>query len=283
MQRSPEFRADLGYIPRVDLRELSNEAGYTWHPTGRRVLSFGPDLEAGALWNYSGDIEEWNIEPGFEVELAGQTELGVRFWQQFEHFEGIDFRKQSQMLYASSAWTRSLSIRGEYRWGTGINYYPPAPMAPFLANAQDAEAGITFRPFAQLRLDETYLFSRLSTRDVVQTPDGPADGDIFNNHILRTKVNFQFTRALSLRGIVDYDAILPSASLVALDREKRLAFDLLGTYMLNPWTAVYVGYTDAYENLELQSPRDRPLVRAGGPTVSVGRQLFVKVSYLLKY
>jgi hypothetical protein len=111
----------------------------------------------------------------------------------------------------------------------------------------------------------------------------PAGRTVFDNHILRSKANYQFTREWSARFIVDYEAVLPDESLVALERAKRLNFDVLVTYQANPWTAVYVGYTDAYADLRVDLLSRPPIVRGGGPTTSVGRQVFVKVSYLLRY
>jgi len=53
--------------------------------------------------------------------------------------------------------------------------------------------------------------------------------------------------------------------------------------MLHPGTALYIGYTDNYENLRFNpsvSPLERE--RAGFPDTSVGRQIFAKFSYLLR-
>jgi hypothetical protein len=107
-----------------------------------------------------------------------------------------------------------------------------------------------------------------------------AGSSIFNNHILRSKINYQFSRRLSLRFILDYDAVLPNASLITLENSKRLTPDILLTYMVNPGTALYVGYTDRYENLLLG-----PAVfsRVGSPTTPTDRQFFVKFSYLFRY
>jgi hypothetical protein len=38
---------------------------------------------------------------------------------------------------------------------------------------------------------------------------------------------------------------------VALPRTKAFRTDALVTYLVNPWTAIYVGFTDAYENLDV--------------------------------
>lgn len=110
----------------------------------------------------------------------------------------------------------------------------------------------------------------------------PTSTTIFNNHISRSKVNYQFTRELSLRAILDYQAVLPNTDLVELEREKRLNTDFLLTYLLNPGTALHVGYTDGYENLRLD-PTNSLFLRGGAPTTSVGRQFFVKMSYLLRF
>jgi predicted porin len=95
-------------------------------------------------------------------------------------------------------------------------------------------------------------------------------------------VNYQFTRALSLRGILDYNSILPNASLVALDRRKHLTADVLVTYLMHPGTAVYVGYTDGYDNFR-RDETTGGLTLGGGPTTSTGRQVFVKASYLFRF
>ncbi len=75
---------------------------------------------------------------------------------------------------------------------------------------------------------------------------------------------------------------LPNPSLVALERTKRLTGDVLLTYVLNPGTALYVGYTDTYENLRVGGAPPG-LCRTGSPDVSTGRQFFVKVSYLFRF
>ena len=157
----------------------------------------------------------------------------------------------------------------------GASRCQPIGVPVTLATFDDASAGLTFRPLARLLLDETYIYSRLSQ----------SSSSIFNNHIVRSKVNYQFTRALSLRGILDYNGVLPNPAAVALDRRKHLTADVLLTYLVHPGTALYIGYTDGYDNLrrDPQEPAPAPLRLGGGPTVSTGRQIFVKTSYLFRF
>ncbi len=283
LQRSPGYRADLGFIRRVDMKEMQHEAGYSWHPKDHKVLRFGVDLEAGAVWDYSNVLQDWSVEPGVEVELAGQTEFGVRHWQFFERFEDIEFRRHSTMLYGSSEWLSWLNLRGSVDWGGQINYYPSGGLAPFLAQSMGVEAGMTLKPIARLRLDESYIYAALSTRDDAVPPGSTPGETIFTNHIFRTRVNFQFSRPFSVRAILDYDSVAPNTALVDLERERRFNADILFTYQANPWTAVYVGYSDAYENWRRAPVGARPYADTGAPLTSVGRQVFVKLSYLLTY
>jgi hypothetical protein len=77
--------------------------------------------------------------------------------------------------------------------------------------------------------------------------------------------------------------VLPDETLIDLETEKRFTADLLVTYLVNPWTAFYVGYNDGYGNVEID-PTFRDRLR---PTDSVfnsmGRQVFVKMSYLFRF
>jgi hypothetical protein len=157
-----------------------------------------------------------------------------------------------------------------------VNYYPGAVLrqsgAAFPADFSDTSLTMSLKPGRRLRLDEIYFYSRLEALD---------GRTIFNSHTVRSKANHQFTRALSVRAIVDYNGALPDEDLVALERAKRLTYDVLVAYLLSPGTAVYVGFTDTYENLAL-GDRSNELTRIMSPTLSTGRQLFVKASYLFR-
>jgi hypothetical protein len=109
--------------------------------------------------------------------------------------------------------------------------------------------------------------------------------DRFFELIVRWRANYQFTRALSLRAIVDYNSVLANPQLIAQEKTKQLTGDILLTYLLNPGTALYIGYTDRYENLALDPtlPPSLRLQRIGEPTTSTGRQFFIKLSYLFRF
>jgi outer membrane receptor protein involved in Fe transport len=157
--------------------------------------------------------------------------------------------------------------------GTEVNFFPGEGKRPFLASAREVEASLTLRPGSRLRVQQGYLYSALSTRDT--------HASIFTNHIFRSRVTYQFTRALSLRAIVDYERVRPDPVLVDLDDEKHLTGDVLLTWLLHPGTAVYVGYTDRYERFDPFDPAFGG--RQSWRLRSTGRQVFVKASYLFRF
>src|SRR5260370_26156323 len=95
---------------------------------------------------------------------------------------------------------RKFSLHADYRFGTRVNYdaplmqvLPEFPITPFLARRNSATATLTVRPTRALRIDNTYIMFRLHSLD--------GSFGAMNNHIIRTKWNYQFTRELSCRFI----------------------------------------------------------------------------------
>lgn len=279
--RSPGFHSDVGFIPRVDMRELSEFTQYRFRPKKSRLLSYGPALAMRALWNHAGVRQDQSINPGFSLEFSGQTRILATTHHNRERFQGIDFHTGTAEVSASTQWLRWLELSTFVQAGSAINYVPAPGLQPFEGRTRYATTTATLRPTSRLRVDQTYIYNRLATGD-----DAPLASArravVFTNHLFRSKVNYQFSRELSVRAILDYNAVLPDSILVSLTRDKRLTADVLATYLLNPWTAVYVGYTDGYANL-MPDPPGGAVRRTGGLRGSTARQVFVKTSYLLRW
>ena len=84
---------------------------------------------------------------------------------------------------------------------------------------------LQFIPYG-IKIEETYLFSHLATLD--------GQGAVLSNHLLRSLVNYQFTKAVSLRAIADYDGTQPNRALIDLEHRQVLTGDVLLTYRFIP-------------------------------------------------
>jgi hypothetical protein len=272
--RSPEYRADLGFVPRTDVRELTNFLTYRWRPRRGPVVAFGPNSFAYVNWDHSGVLQDWIVRMPFQFELKGETSVFVRRVESYQRFGGIGFREHENLINGGTAYWKWLSIYGSILTAKRPNFFPAEGLAPFQGDALDASLNVVVRPQPALRLEGLYIYSRLTTA---------AGARIFDNHIVRARVDHQLTREWSIRGIVDYNAVLANPALIALQRDKRLSADVLATYLVNPGTAIYLGYSDGYENLAFQPDDPASVRRFGAPVQSTGRQFFVKTSYLWRF
>lgn len=293
---SPGFCAELGFIPRVDVRQNNSQISYLWRPKPDWVVDYGPTVSETVDWDHRGVLQDWVASAGFEFDLNPQTLIQVSRGEAYELFANIPFRKHSTAIVVNTAPYRWFSLNSRFSAGTGENFFPAAPLAPFLGNTKRFNLGFTLRPFARFRFDQTYLYSRLGTRSG-STPAGfQPDIAIFNNHLMRSKLNYQFTRELSLRLILDYDATLSNTQLLDLQRNlgsfsggpiappKRFAADVLFTYLLHPGTALYIGYNSSLSNLRLDETAVPPQVLyQSSPTERNSQLFFVKLSYLFRF
>lgn len=280
LDRSPAFNAPLGFIQRVDIRQISQYQSYYWKPKNGPVIAFGPSATVSVDWNRKGQLRDWSGLIDFSI-FFRTSQLQVSRTEFYELFQFQHLRQHGSFVSFAANPKRWMGIGMSYNQGAGAEYYPPAGIAPFVANSRDVSAGLTLRPWPRLRFDETYLYSGLLARSrFLERPGNPPA--ILNNHISRSKVNYQFTRALSLRAILDYNGVLPNPSLIAQQRSKRVTGDVLLTYLLNPGTALYIGYNDRFENLDIQQGPPLRLMQTRLPGMSTGRQFFIKVSYLIR-
>ncbi len=270
---SPAFETQLGFVKRVGIREFEQQIELVRRPHGP-VVKVGPTLTMQFDWDRDGRLLDRSLEASLEVKLRGETKLVVAREQAFELFDDLPFDTYQTKLTLESEWLKWLAGSAQLKLGTAVNHKPPKGTDPSLGDAVQGELGFTFRPAPQFRIDHTFLYERLATR---------LGAPVFTDRILREKVNYQFTRALSLRAIVDYAIVRRDSTQSRVDPEHRWGVDVLLTYLVNPGTALYVGYRDGYENLAILPGTPPALYRTDDPTTSVGRQVFLKLSYLLQF
>jgi hypothetical protein len=259
-------------------------------------VDYGPLVSETVDWDHAGVLQDWQAAVGFQVDLKKQTTISVSRGEAYELFEGIGFRKHSTSVLVASQPHKGIAFSARYTQGIGENYYPAVPLAPFLGNTRRVNLGFTLRPSSRFRFDETWIYSRLGTREGSTPPGFSPEKNIFNNYLMRSKLNYQFTKEFSLRLILDYNATLANTGLVDLQTNlgsydggpiaptKQFTTDVLFTYLLHPGTAVYAGYNSGFNNLALDNSIVPPQVRYTLSGInSTSRLFFIKVSYLLRY
>jgi hypothetical protein len=294
---STDFTTVPGFVTRSDIREYREDTAYYFRPKHSPVVSWGPELAGHWTWDHRGLRLDTDYVPQFNIVLKRQTRINIVPYEEFRErlrpqdtgIPGLtqDFHEHSSGFTASTSPLSQLTLGGFYLWGNAINFIPGTEKnfdTPYLARFDQAEALVRYHPINALKIDNTYLFSRLRTRE--------NNANIFNNHIVRSQWNLQLNRQLSLRAILQYNATLtqnqpgnPSPPFTFLPTTKRYNTDFLITYLVHPGTAVYVGYNSNLQNLDPSLGLDENLggLRRGNRLINDGRLFFVKVSYLFRF
>lgn len=288
------FHTDLGFVPRTDIRNVSQYFHFYWHPEGRRIQLFGPEVNSTNIWDHRGaNLQQvysfdWAMEfrPQLIVApiLAYETDT-LRPGSDFVGLPANHKYVQHQIgLVVKGSPLRMLTLNTKvFRQGVVLVDVPTGSI-PITGNETAVTSTMSLKPMKHLQIDNTYILDRVL--------NGAAHHAAFNNHIIRSKWNYQFTPAWSLRVISQYNGLLANQNYSSLTTIKNMNFDFLVTYMPHPGTAVYVGYNSNLENLvpglcaplagtTQCDPAAGGLIRSRF-FINDGRQFFIKLSYLFR-
>ena len=310
---SPGFVTMPGFVNRSDIREMYNLLYYRFRPKKGWILAWGPSFRQRYDFDHEGNRLDTFYDPYLRIEGRGQThiwlspyeELRERLRPQDFTFIGLpgvthnqDYHEHLSQAIFQTGYFRKATVGATYSFGDGPNFVPAANALPqfLLSRSDSASVSLSFRPLTPLKIENTYLFSRLRATDstyletLAQIP-GIGKG-IFNDHIVRSKWNWQFTPQLSLRLIMQYNSLLANTPgntvypYTYLPTEKEFNADFLLTYLIHPGTAVYVGYNSDVQNLDhelMQDPAGLAGLYTAKGLMNDSRQFFVKVSYQFRF
>jgi hypothetical protein len=279
--RSNDFAADLGFIPRLDVHSVTQTISYISRPA--TVLSnWGPTVLLERTWTFDGRPREWRARPSLEFSFQRSTDL-TAFWESSQVTlrpgdapnvtDPIDSRPDTWGVTFSTSPQPAWSASSNLTFGRAINFTPAEGLVPEVGDHFMSRLTFGLRPVRQLRIDNTWLHTSLRLQTV----------RAFTTQIARTRWAWQFTREWSLRLIAQYDVTRGDAALTTTATRRSANVDVLVTKLINPWTALYVGYNGNAQNAELiETGGLRALQRSSGLTVD-GWQVFVKWSHLLRW
>jgi hypothetical protein len=325
---SPGFVSIPGFINRVDIRELQQEVDYRLRPKHGWVVNWGPTLNTRHDFDHTGLRLDTDYSATFAIQGRGQTIIYLRPYRETRErlrpqdfcFYGYrscpinpmpppnaplpnqDYHEHASGASFQTGYFKKATIQASYYWGDSINFVAlPTSInssrynQPFVAREDTAQASLIIRPFQPLKIENTYLFDRLRAGDsafmAAQAQFPGAGRGIFNDHILRSKWNWQFTPQLSVRVILQYNALLAGTPGVGspytyLPTSREFNADFLITYLVHPGTAIYVGYNSDLQNLNVvpAAPGSPGFVtNSARGYLNDSRQFFVKVSYLFRF
>ncbi len=287
------FGSQVGFIQTTNIRKDEWHSTYQWYPKHAALQTIGIETSGYVSWDHQGNrVQHYTtVDPfvGFPRKtiiafLTGENSDTLGPQDGYAVPGNINLTENFGGLVARSAPLRQLNWNVVYTHGGNPNFNPSAGHGPSLMNEDYLQALVSVLPFHSLTIDNIYLLDR---NHAVHTGE-----DVFENQTLRTKLNYQFTRALSARVIVEYDSVLVNPAQTSLVRTKQVATQALLTWLPHPGTAIYLGYNNDIQNLDrtlcqrtgggLCDPGE-PILPRSSNYLNDGRQFFLKASYLLRF
>jgi hypothetical protein len=252
-EKSPTFRAANGFVYKNNSREVEAWTGYNLYPDISFIDKFIPSIDASRVFDFDWVRKDEWISPMLNFNLKGQTHLALSYIFSNELFRGheysgirrlqVDFNSDFSNLFGGGFW---------YSPGRFVARTIPDSV---LGTGSEFNVWATIKPLEQFNIQPQFWHSTL------YYPEGhPLAGEtIFDEWVFRARMNYQFTRELSLRMVAQY-----------FTEDKSISIEPLLSYKLNPFTIFYVGSSHALD----ESP-------AGKNFSERSRQFFAKLQYLV--
>lgn len=291
---SAGFLTDTGFFHRPDVREPSGHLGYSFRPASGPILSHGPNLYMERIWDHTGLPLDYYLSPSYYVSFRHSTSVSANVNLGQDRLRPVDYaalpddvewHSHTESISFYTAPVPYLAMSGAFKRGTVVNYAPPANQGPSPANVLSPRMNLELKPVAGLDLQTSYVFTHFTQLQ--------QDKDVYDNHELISRWNYQMSKALSFNLIGQYISTLPHTESTDLANSKTLFGDALFTYMPHPGTALYLGYVGNFANIDpslctreadgLCNPQDPILPPTYSSLMNDGKTIYVKLSYLLRF
>jgi hypothetical protein len=287
------FQTQLGFIQTSNFRNGQTHMTYQWYPKHKVIQSYGLETNQNVAYDHLGNrafhyssFDPFVLLPRNFVlaPIGGQNSDTVGPQNGYLLTQNKNFTENFGGFVVRGAPFAQFNFNLQAIRSGNVNYNPMAGGVPFLMNQETVQALFTLQPLRQLTADNTYLLDR----DHAVT-NGAL---VYESQVFRTKINYQFTRAISARMIVEYDSTLTNPAETSLKRTKEVGTQALLTWLPHPGTAIYIGYNNDLQNLDRSlcnrlpggacDPNNTVAPRAEN-LLNDGRQIFIKASYLFRF
>jgi hypothetical protein len=251
--RSPTFRAENGFEPRNDQRQLGASTAYTFYADGSFLDVVQPQVHTARLWDFTGRIkDEWAVGSLYARFKTAQTAVYLQRMQSNENFRGGQYDGIWDNRFEINIKPADL-VDGGFEYGYGHRI---ARGDETMGRQTNVVWWVNIKPVDRLKFYQS--FQRLAS-------DALDDGrSLYDVAVARTRLDLQVTREWSLRLVLQYD-----------DHNRTWDADPLVTWRLNPFSIFYVGSTRRYNEFDGASdPVDGWQL--------TGRTYFLKVQYLFQ-
>ncbi len=229
-----DFRADFGFMPRVDTRQLTlNIHPQIWGRPGGWFNRLAFQVVGSRITDHDGKQTDIQGQAGIGYEGPLQSVFQLFLISQKILYQGVEIERTFNSGYLEMKPRSGLWYWLYWEAGDAIDY----------ANAR-AASSVLLNPSLEialgrhLNLNVNHTYENLTLK-----------GDrIYLANLLQARLIYNFNVRCFLRAIVQYSDVKYNPALYSFPveaREKGLFTQLLFSYKLNPQTVLFLGYTDS--------------------------------------
>lgn len=253
---SPDFRADYGYIPRVDVRRAEGSLHrILWGREGGWYTQLFMGVQGYVVYDHQGNLTDRMIMLAAEGRGPLQSDLGLLTFHSKELYQGILFDLTKAGFQAGFKPASGLSFSVEGVIGDSVDYHNLRE-ANQLAVAANAEFGLG----RHINLNFSHTLERLSLQGK----------EIYTANLPQLRLIYNLNVRTFVRAIVQYLDVRRNPALYIFPvspKENTLFSQFLFSYKLNPQTVLFLGYSDNYFGMQ------------GIDIIQTDRTFFVKLGY----
>lgn len=217
---SPTFRADNGFVSQNNFRQLNAWGQYQFYPKNSFFVTIRPQAYTGKVWDFAGNHRDQYLGLSVNGQMKGQTwfNLGGQAFSN-ETFRGKKFFGMQRI---------NMNVNTNFSQKIGGGFYTSYGEQirrsddPTLGLATNAGFWLNLRPSERFRFTPEINFATMKDKDTSE--------ELYKGYVLLTTMNYQFSKAFSLRLNGQYN-----------DFSKGMRLQPLMTYQINPFSVFYVG------------------------------------------
>jgi len=251
------FRADLGFVPRVDAAtscvggqyKILGEKG-DWYTR----LTFG--AEPWRTTDHTGRVTDQAIPVYVNYQGPLQSTVNIRAARAKEYYDGVTYDQDRLFVFYNLRLNGTFTTSLDTRFGDTVDYDNSRP-----ARVTHLAPGFTLDLGRHLALTVDDVFEDLNVRG----------GRLYRANLLQAKTVYQLNTRSFVRLIVQYLDLRRNLDLYVDPpdgaKEREVFSQLMFSYKINPQTVFFLGYSDS------RGEEDRI------PMLLKSRTVFAKIGY----
>lgn len=271
LQTTPTYRTDNGYRSKNDQRgpRFHGQYVFRFDENNKYFVNMIPSIRLGREWNFDDQKNYEYVDLAFEVQFKAQTSMHASYTTESLRYRGKWFEgiySLHNCLHAAIG--KTLRYGGHINYGHQISY-------GYMLKGKEVSWGAWFdlKPIDQMLIELSFRSLKSNSFEKDRLAGTTLPDVLYKDHTFWGRINYQFSRELSLRLVAQYG-----------DRRKVWSVDPLVTYRINAFSVLYAGSSYSYQDLNGMSVsyNDTTIEIPNLGREMTNRQFFMKFQYLFQ-